>query len=517
MYKVSGIRLPIGYSEDDLERAVLKKLNTHKNNLVSIKILSRSLDARYKHNILYVFSVAVELKNNKGIRGEEFSLPPASILELGYKPVSTKKKVAVVGTGPAGLFAALTLVELGFEPIVLERGGSVEERVEKINLLRLNGTLDEETNVQFGEGGAGTFSDGKLNSGISKEYTSVVFGEFVRAGAPSDILYESAPHIGTDKLRTVVKNIREYLKSKGAVWLTHSKLTDIIIKENKVTEIVINGNQNIKIDALVLAIGQSAEDTFSMLIGKGIAMTTKPFSLGVRIEHSQRFISEAQYGENYKLLPPADYKLSTHIANGRGVYTFCMCPGGEIVCSSFREGTIITNGMSNRARNSEFANSAVLVSVTPQDFGGTLLGGFHARKELEQKAFILGGGRYKAPAQSYGEFVGNCHASIQNCSYLPGINCTDLNGLLPKYVSEGLKEGISTFGKKIKGFDAPNAVLVAPETHSSCPVRIERKENGECNVGGIYPCGEGAGYAGGITSSAVDGIKIALKIYQTEI
>ncbi len=517
MYKVSGIRLPVGYNESDLERAVQKKLNTPKQNIKEIIILSRSIDARYKHNILYVLTVAVSLKNSKSVRAEEYVLPPKSVRELGYSPIATKKKVAVVGTGPAGLFAALTLTELGFSPIVLERGGSVEERVEKIELLRSVGVLDVETNVQFGEGGAGTFSDGKLNSGISKDFTSVVFGEFIKAGAPSDIDYESAPHIGTDELRKVVKNMRDDLKAKGVTWLTHSKLTDIVVKGNKITEILVNGTQSIEVDAVVLAIGQSAEDTFEALRRRGVLMTAKPFSLGVRIEHPQEFINRAQYGDSAPLLPPADYKLSTHIANGRGVYTFCMCPGGEVVCSSFEEGTVITNGMSNRARNSAYANSAILVSVTPQDFGGELFSGFKARRAIEKKAFLLGEGRYRAPAQRYGDFVnGKATNGRMECSYLPGVTGVDLNELLPTYVTEGLKEGVETFGRKIKGFNSADAVLIAPETHSSCPVRIERNENCESNIMGLYPCGEGAGYAGGITSSAVDGIKVALKLYFKE-
>ena len=517
MYRINGIRLPLGYSKEDLQKAVLKKLNTYKGNLVEIKILSRSIDARYKNNILYVLNVAVGLKSGKGIRAEEYVLPPTSIKELGYKPIKSDKKVFVVGSGPAGLFAGLTLAELGFKPIILERGGSVEERVAKIEGLRNFGILDAETNVQFGEGGAGTFSDGKLNTGISKEYTSVVFGELVNAGAPSDITYESAPHVGTDELRKVIKNMRSILKEKGATLLTHSRLTDIKIIDNKVTEIVINGTRTESVDYLIIAIGQSAEDTIKMLESRGVSMIAKPFSLGVRVEHSQRFIDYAQYGESYKLLPPADYKLSTHVSSGRGVYTFCMCPGGEVVCSSFEEGTIITNGMSNRARDTEYANSAVLVSVTPQDFDGSLFSGFEARKVIERKAFALGGGNYKAPAQYFGDFIkGKETSSSIKSSYLPSVNGANLNELLPKYVCDGLKEGMEAFGKKIKGFNDEGALFIAPETHSSCPIRMIRNDNGESSVEGVYPCGEGAGYAGGITSSAVDGIRQALNVYFKE-
>lgn len=518
MYRINGIRLPIGYTAEDLNKAILKKLNTYKNNLVDVKVLSRSIDARYKNNILYVINVAVRLNNDKGIRAEEYTLPPTSIKELGYAPINTPKKVVVVGSGPAGLFAGLTLCELGFKPIIIERGGSVEERVQKIETLRNLGILDVETNVQFGEGGAGTFSDGKLNTGISKEHTAIVFGELVSVGAPNDIQYESAPHVGTDVLRMVVKNMRKKLQEKGAEMRTHAKLTDITISGDRVAEITINGTQKEKVDYLILAIGQSAEDTITMLNNRGVTMMAKPFSIGVRVEHPQRFIDYAQYGESYKLLPPADYKLSTHVSNGRGVYTFCMCPGGEVVCSSCEEGTIITNGMSNRDRAGEFANSAVLVSVNPQDFDGTLFGGFRARKELERKAFLLGGGGYKAPAQYYGDFVANKTTDGEiGSSYLPSVSGCNLNGLLPNYITESIKEGMEAFNRKIKGFNQDKALFIAPETHSSCPIRIVRDENGESSIKGLYPCGEGAGYAGGITSSAVDGIKQALNIYFREV
>lgn len=517
MYKISGIRLPVGYTEDDLKRAVLKKLNTYKDNLKSVKIIHRSIDARYKHNVLYVITVAVELNSHKGIRADEYVAPPRSIKELGYSPIKSDKRVMVVGSGPAGLFAALTLAELGFSPTIIERGGSVEERIQKINGLREAGILDTETNVQFGEGGAGTFSDGKLNTGISKEYTAVVFGELIKAGAPEDIEYEANPHVGTDELRKVVKNFRLKLKELGVELLTHSKLTDIIVKEGRITEVEINDTRKVPVDYLVVAIGQSAEDTITMLNRKGIIMIPKPFSIGVRIEHKQEFISKAQYGEAWNKLPPADYKLSTHLNNGRGVYTFCMCPGGEVVCSSCEEGTIITNGMSNRARDNEYANSAVLVSVTQSDFGQGLFDGFHARKVMERKAYELGGGGYKAPAQYYKDFIlGKPTDGNIRSSYLPSVSGQDLNIAMPAYIASGLKEGLAVFGRKIKGFDSDDALLIGMETHSSCPIRMERNDKGESVIEGVYPCGEGAGYAGGITSSAVDGIKTALAIYSKE-
>lgn len=515
MYKVSGLKLKVGYCESDVKKAIAKKLNTYGDNIVDYKILKRSIDARNKNDILYVLTVAVTVRSDRGIRAEEYIAPPSSIAELGFEHKTQDTRVVVVGSGPAGLFAALTLAESGVAVTLLERGGSVDERVQKIRELRENGKLDTETNVQYGEGGAGTFSDGKLNSGISSEYFGVLFGEFIACGAPDDIAYESNPHIGTDVLREVIKNIRARLVRDGVDFRTHAKVTDICVTDGAVCGVVVNGNERLKADKVILAIGHSAEDTFRMLLARGVSLSPKPFSIGVRVEHPQELINTARHGKFKDLLPPADYKLSAQLPSGRCVYTFCMCPGGEVVCSSDAEGTVVTNGMSYRARDGKYANSALLVSVTPADYPAGALGGFEFRRKFERDAFVAGGGDYKAPAQRVVDFLDDVKSADDiECSYMPGVRSARLAECLPEYVTEGLKDGLRAFGKKLAGFDT-QGVLIGTETRSSCPVRIERDEFSESSVKGLYPCGEGAGYAGGITSSAIDGIKTAINLLKS--
>ncbi len=513
MYRIDNINLPVNYQKSDLVSLVSKSLSTPSKNIKNIITIKKSIDARKKSSVRFVMSVAVDVFDGEGISARPYLPPKTSIKELGLERISTDKKIYIVGSGPAGLFTALTLSSFGIKSTILERGDDLETRIKKVENLKENGILDTETNVQFGEGGAGTFSDGKLGSGISNEFFGILYGEFVKFGAPEDIMSESAPHIGTDVLRKVLKNIHLELNRRGVNFRTKSKLTDIKVVDGKVKEIEVDGTEILPCDYLILAIGHSAEDTFRMLESRGVDMVPKPFSIGVRVEHRQDLISDSQYGKFSAFLPPADYKLSHHLESGRGVYTFCMCPGGEVVCSSDLEGTVVTNGMSERARDGKFANSALLVSVTPEDYPKGPFGGFEFRKKYEKLAYEEGGGGYFAPAQRVVDFLKGVESKGEILSsYRPGVHPTDLSKVLPDFVIDGIKEGLTEFGKKIKGFDR-EGTLIGVETRSSCPVRLQRSETRESNIKGIFPCGEGSGYAGGITSSAIDGIKTALSIY----
>lgn len=512
MFRIDSLNLPLTYSEEDLRALVAEKLFTSYDNVKGVKLIKKSIDARHRSDVHYVLTVAAELKSEDGINGTPYIPPKSSIKDLGLEIKYTRKHVVVVGSGPAGLFAALTLSEYGIPCTIIERGDALEERIKKVEELRKNGVLDTESNVQFGEGGAGTFSDGKLGSGISNEYFGILYGEFIKCGAPEDIAYESAPHVGTDELRKVLKNIRKGLEDGGVKFRTLTRLTDLVIEDGRVTGAEVNGEEIIPADYVILAIGHSAEDTFEMLRDRGVNMAPKPFSIGVRAEHEQSLISEARYGVAAPLLPPADYKLSHRLPSGRGVYTFCMCPGGEVVCSSDLDGTVVTNGMSNRNRDGRYANAAVLVSVTPDDYDEGVLGGFTFRKRYEKLAYELGGGGYRAPVQRISDFLADRPSSGKiETSYLPDTTAAELKRALPDYVTDGIKEGLKEFSKKIKGYD--RGVLIGVETRSSCPVRILRDDRRQSNIIGLYPIGEGSGYAGGITSSAVDGIKTALVIY----
>lgn len=402
-----------------------------------------------------------------------------------------------------GLFAALTLIQNGIFPIVIEQGSPVEEREKQVELFRKTGKLNTLSNVQFGEGGAGTFSDGKLTTGIHSPFCKKVLEEFVNFGAPDSILYMSKPHIGTDKLIKVIRNMREHIISKGGKFLFNTKVIDFNINNNKISSVVCkdkNSTYELLASYVILAIGHSSRDTFQKLYEKGITMEKKNFSVGVRIEHLQEDINKSQYGNSKLHLPPAEYKLSCHLPNGRSCYTFCMCPGGVVIASSSEENTIVTNGMSNFLRDGKNANSAVLVNVTPEDFSNpSPLAGIYFQKELEEKAFKLGGKNYFAPIQRVEDFLNDRKSEFigkVKPSYLPGVTLSNLQEILPDFVSSTLKLSLPYFDTKLKGFANPDAILTGVETRSSSPVKIPRNEDLVSNILGLYPCGEGAGYAG---------------------
>ena len=514
--KINEIFLPVKHSQSDIINAILKRLQLNRKSILSYKIAKKSIDARKKHDIKYVYSINVTLDKNYPIKDNKTSL----VSDFEYfipKCKNLKNRPIVIGFGPAGMFASLILAQSGQKPIVIERGSCVEDRLLKTETFFKKAILDIESNVQFGEGGAGTFSDGKLNTGTKDKRIKKVLTEFVVAGAPEEILYDTKPHIGTDKLPDVVKNIRKTIISLGGEVYFDTKMSNLEIKNgcvHSVKTLSKSGERNFESDNVILAIGHSARDSFKMLSELNIAMEQKAFSLGLRIEHPLEMINKSQYGNFHKDLPSADYKLFKHLTNGRGVYTFCMCPGGEVVGASSEENAVVTNGMSRYARNDRNSNSAVLVNINTSDFKSTdILSGIHLQQEIEQKAFKMAGSNYNAPCQRFEDFLN--HRASKNFgdvtpSYQPGVSFCDINKLLPDYISQSIAQGIKEFSKNLAGFDMADAVLTAPETRSSSPIRILRGENmNSLSVKGLYPCGEGAGFAGGITSAAVDGIRCA--------
>lgn len=507
MTRIDNIKVKIG--EELTKGHIAKRAGVKEDIILDYKVLKKAIDARKKTDVHYVYTVLARAK--KKINGfleyneKKYVFPKGGILD---------KRPVIVGTGPCGLFAGLMLAREGYKPVLLERGADVDSRHQAVNEFWNSGKLNERTNVQFGEGGAGTFSDGKLNSGINDERCQFVLDTFYAFGAPEEITYTAKPHIGTDILRNVVKNIRLEIERLGGEVRFLNKLTDITISGGKVTGVKVeneNGEYKIETDNLILAIGHSARDTYRMLEKLGIKMEQKNFSVGVRIEHSQEMINKSQYGEFWDKLGAADYKLSAHFDNGRSAYTFCMCPGGEVVASASFPRGVVTNGMSNNARGGKNANSALLVNVSTEDFPSTEpLSGVDFQEEIERKAFVMGGGDYSAPAQYVGDFIGTETREKIEPTYRPGVKFCEINELFPDFVTDTLKLAIKEFDKKIKGFADGGAVMTAPETRSSAPVRILReKESLMSEVIGIYPAGEGAGYAGGIMSAAVDGIKVA--------
>ena len=514
MLRISNIKVPVWEKEEKLCDIVKKMYNI--KEIKSFSISKKSIDARKKDNVCFVYSVDVETERDSKYTGKNCTVIGKNEY-IFPKCLNKDRHIVIAGAGPAGLMCALMLSRSGVKVTLIERGKCVEERKKDVEAFFENGTLNENSNIQFGEGGAGTFSDGKLTTGINDVRIRKVLEEFHMHGAPEEILYLSKPHVGTDNLYNMVRNIRKEIIENGADVLFSTELTDIVTENNLLTAVKVmteNGEKIINADALVLATGHSARDTFEMLKARNLNMEQKAFSVGVRIEHSREMIDKSQYGEFSKYLGAADYKLAVHLESGRGVYTFCMCPGGEVIASASEKGGVVTNGMSLYARDGENSNSALLVSVTPSDFeSDDVLAGMYLQREIERRAFNAGGGDYKAPAQYAGNFMGKELKSGISPTYRPGIKLTKLDEVLPDFVTDALKEALPLLDKKLKGFADDTALLTAPETRSSSPVRILRdKETFESSVRGIYPCGEGAGYAGGITSAAVDGIRVAEKI-----
>lgn len=523
MIKVRQIKVEIyNKSFDEIKKKTAQKLKINVFDILDLKIVKESIDARKKDNIHYSYEVNVLVKNEFEVLKRNKSNDVEKTLDEKYKFVTYgDKKLSyrpvIVGSGPAGLFAAYLLAENGYRPLVIERGERVEDRVKSVEAFWKNGVLNSESNVSFGEGGAGTFSDGKLNTLINDKENRIrkVFETFVECGANSEILYVQKPHIGTDMLRTVVINMRNKIIEMGGEFRYSSLLTDIEIKDNRINSIIVNNAEKIYCNVLVLAIGHSARDTFKMLYGKNIAMKPKPFAVGVRVQHPQNMINESQYKDYKDVLPNASYKLTYTTKEQRGVYSFCMCPGGYVVNASSEDGMLAVNGMSNYDRESENANSAIVVTVGPNDFGNDPMSGIEYQRKLEKLAFEKG--NRNIPVQLLRDFYDK-KVSVDFGDVKPvfkgEFTFADLNEVLPSYISDALKEAFLYFDTKIKGFGRNDAILAGIESRTSSPIRIERDEMFNSNILGIYPCGEGAGYAGGITSAAVDGIKVAEKIAQ---
>ncbi len=514
MIKITNIKIKEDISNEQLFEKIYKKYKININDVIEKRIIKKSIDARNKADIFYNYSVELKCTNENKIKNVQ-KVKEEDPININVTRKS-KQRPVIIGAGPAGLFAALTFVQNGIKPILIEQGKTVEERKKDVEEFQKTGRLNALSNVQFGEGGAGTFSDGKLTSGIHNPLCKKVLQEFYNFGAPEQILYINKPHIGTDNLINIIKNMRNKIIELGGEFLFNEKVVDFEIKNSKITAVICS--KKIETDTVILAIGHSARDTFQKLYEKGIKMEKKNFSVGVRIEHKQDMINKSQYGELTKLkLPPAEYKMAYH-GEERSCYTFCMCPGGTVMASSSEPGTIVTNGMSKFARDGENANSAVLVNVTPNDFKGeSPLEGMYFQRDLEEKAFKLGGSNYYAPIQRFEDFEKNQKSTFVGeikPTYKPGATLSNLNEILPDFVSKTLVEGIKYFDKSIKGFANPDAILTGVETRSSSPVQITRGENKQSNIQGLYPCGEGAGYAGGIMSAAVDGIKCAMAVLE---
>ncbi len=513
MIKIDNIKLSLDYTNEDLYEKLISLCG---KNINSYYIYKKAIDARKKDNVHFVLSVVLDAQNEEKLTNKIKSAKIFDNKTFEYPFLNKKpnKRPVIIGSGPAGTFAALTLANAGANPIVIERGKRVEDRKEDTQSFFDKGILNKISNVQFGEGGAGTFSDGKLNTGTNSPYMRKILSEYVKFGANENILIDAKPHIGTDVLIDVAKNIRYEVEKLGGEYLFENTVCNIEIKNGKISAVITDKGKKIETDYVILAIGHSARDTFEMLNLKGVAMVQKPFSVGVRIEHNQEFINKAQYGKFAKhiSLGAADYKFASDC------YTFCMCPGGYVVAATSEENSIVTNGMSNQKRDGENANSALLVNVDSFDFGNNLFDGVNFQRKLEKRAYAYTSS-YAAPCQLLSDFFkGFKTTSFKSVTptYKPGVEGCILDKILPDKIISKLKSGIANIDKKMQGFMLDDAVLTAPETRSSSPIRIVRDISSlnSVNVKGLYPCGEGAGYAGGIMSAASDGIKCALKIIE---
>lgn len=518
--RINQIKISVEKSDEssELERVILKRLKIHKKDLVHYKIVKKSIDARKKPDIYYVYSVDVDVKEISGYihkdknisvikNQKKYSFKVEGTAHMSYRPI-------VVGFGPGGMFCGYMLAKYGYKPIIIERGSNVDTRIKEVEEFWKSGVLNTDSNIQFGEGGAGTFSDGKLNTTVNdKQFRNTfVLETLVKFGAPENILYDAKPHIGTDILCNVVKNMRNAIIDLGGEVCFNKVLTGINFSNNKVDSVVVNNMETIKCETVVLAIGHSARDTFIMLDENNVTMEAKPFAIGVRIEHRQEMINESMYGKGYnKKLPASPYKLTGRASDGRGVYSFCMCPGGYVVNASSEAGMTAINGMSYNKRDGENANSAIVTTVHPSDYMGIgPLRGMYFQRELEKKTYIAGKG--KIPVQRYGDYIKNITTSKLgkvNPNIKGDYEFANIREILPDYISKAIEECMPFFAKKINGFDDSDSIMSAIESRTSSPVRIVRNDLCESvSHIGIYPCGEGAGYAGGITSAAIDGIKV---------
>jgi len=529
MIRVTQLKLPLGHPPEALKAALAKKLKLSAFEIRDFQVFKRAHDARSRTAILFIYTVDVTVRDEAALlarfaRDPDVKPTPDTAYQFVARAPAAFARPLVIGAGPCGLFAALLLAQMGFRPIILERGKVVRERTKDTWGLWRHGVLNPESNVQFGEGGAGTFSDGKLYSQIKdpRHLGRKVLEEFVRAGAPEEILTEAHPHIGTFRLVTMVEAMRATIEALGGEYRFQSKVTDLLIENRAVRGVRLESGEEILSSHVVLAVGHSARDMFSILLDRGVALEAKPFSIGFRIEHPQSLIDKARFGRSVPELGAADYKLVHHARNGRSVYSFCMCPGGTVVAATSEEGRVVTNGMSQYSRAERNANAGIVVGITPQDYapfdkgvpGETgMLAGVALQRHWESVAFLAGGGTYAAPGQRVGDFLaGRASTALGSVipSYKPGVTPTDLSACLPAYAIEAIRESIPVFGRQIRGYDMEDAMLTGVETRTSAPVRVPRGEDFQSpNTKGLYPAGEGAGYAGGILSAGVDGIKVA--------